>query len=410
MTRIKRPPTILLALLLLLPVTAGAQKAFRDIRTQLKAKKSADALSAVQKLEKDSTLRLDPRLYDFGVQAYVQQNEAENEKIYLQQKADTAKLFQTALGIYRYILRCDTAETYVLETKHKQRKFRKPHALLVHTYYNNLCAGGRWYYAKRDYKQALQYLLPVLDVPYHPVWTATKNAPVPERYTESAVLAVRSAFLTGDTATVVRFAAEALKDTSAARRLILENVAQTAKLRGDTIAWLAYLEEGLEQYPEVPYFFTDFTDYYTRREDYAASLRLAERMLRTDSVNFLFLTAKSLALINLGRDREAIEAAKLCLLADSTNADTYYYIGASYCNLASSVGIPSNFNSPHYKKATTERRNYYLLARPYLERYRELQPDERRRWAPLLYSIYLALNQGPQFEEIQHIMKEIYAK
>jgi len=47
----------------------------------------------------------------------------------------------------------------------------------------------------------------------------------------------------------------------------------------------------------------------------------------------------------------------------------------------------------------------YSKARPYMERYRQLMPDDRKRWAPALYRIYLNLNLGKQFEEIDKLMR-----
>ena len=39
-------------------------------------------------------------------------------------------------------------------------------------------------------------------------------------------------------------------------------------------------------------------------------------------------------------------------------------------------------------------------ALPYLERYRALAPDQRNRWLQPLYTIYLKLNMGEEFDEI----------
>lgn len=48
-----------------------------------------------------------------------------------------------------------------------------------------------------------------------------------------------------------------------------------------------------------------------------------------------------------------------------------------------------------------------MEARPYMEAYRKLAPDEKRKWAPALYRIYLNLNMGKQFEEIDKVMRKL---
>lgn len=35
-----------------------------------------------------------------------------------------------------------------------------------------------------------------------------------------------------------------------------------------------------------------------------------------------------------------------------------------------------------------------------MERYRKLAPNEKDKWVPILYTIYLNLNMGKEFDEI----------
>jgi hypothetical protein len=51
-------------------------------------------------------------------------------------------------------------------------------------------------------------------------------------------------------------------------------------------------------------------------------------------------------------------------------------------------------------------RQAYQKALPYLETYRKLMPDEKNKWAPVLYRIYLNLNMGKQFDEIDKLLNK----
>jgi hypothetical protein len=42
-----------------------------------------------------------------------------------------------------------------------------------------------------------------------------------------------------------------------------------------------------------------------------------------------------------------------------------------------------------------------------MEHYRSLSPQDQKRWAPALYRIYLNLNMGQQFEEIDRLMRTL---
>ena len=48
----------------------------------------------------------------------------------------------------------------------------------------------------------------------------------------------------------------------------------------------------------------------------------------------------------------------------------------------------------------------YTQARQPMEKYRMLVPKDQKRWAPALYRIYLNLNLGQQFEDIDRLMKQ----
>ena len=41
-----------------------------------------------------------------------------------------------------------------------------------------------------------------------------------------------------------------------------------------------------------------------------------------------------------------------------------------------------------------------------MERLRKLEPNDPARWAPALYRIYLHLNMGKEFDEIDRILKK----
>lgn len=388
-------------------VPTTAQKAFKPIRSALKAGKPQDALRTIQSFTIDTTYNRNPRLYDYAIQAYVALNDIQNEKFYLKQKYDTVQLFTTVYNIYDNILRCDSVSRQQAEQKRNPYQIPQTHRSLLHKYYRNLCVGGFFFYQKHNYETALQYLTHTVCLPQRTdLWG---NNDVPQStLARNATYALHSAFILQDYASVGKFALTALQDTGSVRSGVLESLARTAQAIGDTTSSIEYLHMGLEEFPNVPFFFTTITDLFARRNQYNDILTLANTLLRTDTINSYFLAAKSLALINLGRYQEAISNASKSLAIDSTDIDAYYYIGASYYNLAGTVTMPGNMNSAAYRKALDSRRNYYQQALPFIETYSRLQPTQRKRWAPLLYTIYLALNEGDKFSEMEEIMQELF--
>lgn len=84
--------------------------------------------------------------------------------------------------------------------------------------------------------------------------------------------------------------------------------------------------------------------------------------------------------------------------------DVYYNAGVSYINLA--VSLEKNLTSK--RKNRTQIISYYKKSLPYMEQYKEMRPEDKEKWAPSLYNIYLKLNMGKQFDEMNAILQDLY--
>ncbi|MFU2399538.1 MAG: hypothetical protein ACM674_06115, partial [Bacteroidales bacterium] len=91
---------------------------------------------------------------------------------------------------------------------------------------------------------------------------------------------------------------------------------------------------------------------------------------------------------------------------DSTNVEAHYYIGASYIQKAEQVVMPQNTSTRNYNKALAQRRALFAKAEPELEQFRRMAPQSQNLWAPLLYRVYLELNRGDKFAEIEKLLKK----
>ncbi|MCD8297786.1 MAG: hypothetical protein LUC88_09465, partial [Prevotella sp.] len=125
--------------------------------------------------------------------------------------------------------------------------------------------------------------------------------------------------------------------------------------------------------------------------------------LTADPDNALFLAAKSSVLLNMGRYLECISASDKALAIDDDLPDVYYNAGISYFNLA----LLLENDADNYMANQDKILGYNRLALPYMEKYRQLCPTQRKKWVPSLYHIYYNLNMGTQFEEICKVVAEL---
>ena len=402
---------LVLAVLLAAWMPGMAQKALRTVKNYLKEDKPSEALNEINRLRADSTsdVRFSPRLYHYAVEANIALNNVENEKLYLHQAYDTAKFFTTTYDLFDNIIRCEQYEQQLLAQKGKKFKYHKTHGTLMHSYYRNLGVAAHYYYRKANYAEAMKFLELFLEVPELPIWGSDKSVTSSKLYLQNAFLYQRCAYRSKQYDRVGRYSAVTLRDSSRRRCGSLEYMAQAAKAEGDSIAFLRYIRMGIEDYPQHPYFFAQLAGYYAQRQAYRPLVLLADSMLQRDSTNLRYMEAKAMAYLNLRQYDEAIRVAQAGLATDSMAAEMDYFIGLAYCSLASAVALPTNINTAAYRRASAERKAYYTAARPHLERYRRLEPEKVSRWAPLLYHVYFALNEGEKFEEINKVLEKLFS-
>ena len=115
---------------------------------------------------------------------------------------------------------------------------------------------------------------------------------------------------------------------------------------------------------------------------------------QNDSSQF-YLYAKSTVLFNLGLYDECIALSDSLISRNDSMPEPYYHAGTSYLNKALQL---------HPLRQKKQMKALYQKARCYMERYRQLAPDEKEKWGTALYRIYLNLNMGKQFDEIDRLL------
>ena len=121
--------------------------------------------------------------------------------------------------------------------------------------------------------------------------------------------------------------------------------------------------------------------------------------MQVDSTNILFRFTKSTALLNIGRYDQSIAICKQLIEERPNFADAYYNIGMAYFNQA--IELDKNWQRSKAKRNSIV--TYYEKALPYIEKYKELMPESKEKWLSPLYTIYLNLNMGKEFDEIDKI-------
>lgn len=392
---------ILYILIFLMPqCVLGQKKVISQARDFIKSGNSLDkAEKLMADLLKDSASRDNEKIWITLFEAQQKQYDQGNEKLYLKQQYDTASLFNLTRRMFATLEGLDSLDMKPDAKGRVKLKYRDHSLELLSQYRPNLYNGGVYFIKKQDYSRAYDFFNTYINCSVNPMFAKYKYATRDKNMPQAAYWAVYCGYKLKDPQATLRHTYLALKDTAHAN-LMLQYLAETYKLENDSVRYLKTLWEGFEKYPTFSFFFPRLIDNYVQQNQYDEALKICDDALKSDSVSVVFRYAKSSVLLLQGKYSECLNISKSLIAQNDSLADAYLNAGLSWFNQA--VELDKNLQMSEKKR--NKILDCYRSAMPYLEKYRSLAPDQKRKWALPLYTIYLNLNMGKQFDEIDKLL------
>ncbi len=398
------------------PMQAGEVKkqlksAIKEAKAAIKSRNNLEsAEKALLRMAADSAVEADKKAQCFYLAGLLNQriNDAENEKLYLKKSYDTVRFFSSIYRMYERFAQCDSVESMPDEKGRVKFKYRKKAHEILTPYRPNLLNGGKFYMHKRNYEQAYDYCDLYIRSAAFPMFEKDGLAQADSMMLRAAYWATLSGYNLKSAERTLAHVDLALK-REGGRHSLQEYKARAYAMQGDTARWLDALKEGLVKYPEHAYYFASLMDYCNLTRRYEDGLKFADTMIVYNRQNPLFWFAKSVVLMNMQRYEDCIAACDSVINLDSTYVDAYYNKGISYCNLAvmRAERLRAKLTKKQYAKELLAVTRLYHEALEPMEMVRRLAPEDKRRWAAPLYRIYLKLNMGKEFEEMDKILKSL---
>ncbi len=404
--------TIICSLLLAL-CAAAQKKELNQAEAYLKSGKDFDkAEKLMVGLLQNPEHRANKKIYLMWYRSVVAQYEAANEKLYLKQKYDTAQFFGLIRRMYQVAESLDSVDARPDKKGRVRPDYRKRHAEQLNVLRHNLYSGGIYQYRKADYDKSYGFFSTYLDTGSQPLFSGYDYGVRDSIMPQVAYWATLSGYMLQRPDSVLRYADVALRDSSK-REYVLQYMCEAYRWPKDSAyladhrfdqdsAMVATLRLGMSEFPQHPYFFPRLADWYTAHMMPDSVLAIADRGLKVNPDNQLFLLAKSVAQLNLNQDNSCVATSQRLIELNDTLPEPYYNIAMVYLNKALML---EEQNEPRRNRDRLQQ--LYQLARPYMENYQRLAPDDQRRWAPALYRIYFNLNMGRQFDKIDKMMRKM---
>lgn len=393
---------ILLLIFILFSVATFAQK--KEIATAKDyVKKNSNLEKAEQMMRTllaDSDNRRNTKIWNVLFDAQRRQYENGNEKLYLKQKFDTASIFNITSRMFRDMEVYDSLFNLPHPQESDAKEWRKSHGQLLNMIRPNLLNGGLFFIRKQKYDSAYLLLNQYIETASQPLFSAFLYGEKDKQLPVAAYWAVYASYKMGNRKQTLHHTYLALKDTTHYNQM-LQLLAQTYLGEGDTVRYVNTLKEGFERNRLDDFFFSHLIDYYSARNNWQQALTMTNQALETDCHNQLFRITKSIILLNTGKYQECFAICDSLIHENDSLAEAWLNAGLALFN----QGVALDKNPVLSAKKHGQVISFYKQALPYLEKYRQLQPDRKDRWALPLYTIYLNLNRGKEFDEIDKLLR-----
>lgn len=395
----KRLFLILAALICFHHLAFAQKKAISQARTYVKSgKELAKAEKMMSDLLKDSANRTNEKIWLTWFEAVKKQYEQGNEKLYLKQKYDTASLFTTARKMFTILEAFDSLDAMPNKKGVVMPKYRERHAEFLNTFRPNLYNAGTYHLHKVNFQEAFTFFDAYIDCARQPLFEKYNYLKNDTVIPSAAFYALYAAYRLKDAGKVSKYQDLAEKDSSRLDNII-QYVAETSLAQKDTLRYVSELKRGFRNNPTHAFFFPRLIDYYNGRGEVDTAMMVIDKALEHDSVSQLYLFAKSSALLNSGQYEQCVEVTRRLLQINDSLPEANCNLGLAYYNQA----LKLEKTTPRGRKRRKAANEMYEKARPYMEKYRAMAPEQRAKWLPALYTIYLNLNMGKEFDEIDKL-------
>ena len=395
--------TIILLVIFSFAMSISAQKKeLSAARQNIKnGAKLEEAEASMRKLLTDSANIGNTHIWLTLFSSIKKQYDQGNEKLYLKQPYDTAKLFVACRKMFEVLEDFDSIDMRpdakgIVRPKHRVR-----HASLLASYRSNLYSGGGFFVKKANYKDALSMYKTYIGCASHPLFSSYNYSATDKNLPEAAYWALFCSYKQNDLKSMLEYKSLAEQD-STHHAYVLQYLAEAYRALGDTAKYLSSITEGYDLYPAFPYFFPRITEYYIEHNDFEKARSIVNFAMLLDSTNIYYRFVKSTVLLHMKEYSEAIDICDDIIEEDKGVHDAYLNAGLCYFNQAQECEKDLSSIKKNRKKI----QDLYRQSLPYFERYRTLVPENKAKWAFPLYTIYLNLNMGPEFEEMEKILKE----
>ena len=341
----------------------------------------------------------------------------ENMKAYLPGgQPDMPKMYGALIKMFDYYLKCDEVEQAgVANGTVKKAKHRKKNAEVLLSVRGNLANGGVEAFNVNDYESAQKYFGLFVDVVENPMF-ADKAAEL-KADTLNSLYANYATMAAGlrepkDVASVIKYGNVGKESNSEGWRALMFMAEVYGKEQVDSVKWLETIKEGAQRFPDQDFFVGNIMDYYLQKGMVDDALAMIDQLLASNEKPYFWYVKGVLQYEKKDYDVAIVALDKVIAMNQGDTPETSL-VAEAYAKKGDIYFFPAqkiveensalNIDDPKYNANEAKIKEAYELAKPFYEKAKELEPDNKQIWGQMLLRIYWTLNKA-EYEALEKEM------
>ena len=350
----------------------------------------------------------DPNTWQLAGDLQKAMYDEENMKLYLPGgQADMPKMYNSLLKMFEYYLKCDEVEQAgVANGTIKKAKLRKKNVEALLKVRPNLANGGVEAFNVNNYEEAQKYFGLFVDVVDNPMFA--DQAAALKADTLNSLFANYATMAAGmrepkDVASVIKYGNIGKDNATEGWRALMFMAEVYGKEQVDSVKWLEVIQEGAKRFPDQDFFIANTVDHYIQKGMVDEGLALMDQLLSTNEKPYflyvkgvLLYEKKDYAGAQAALDKVIAAGGDLAAEAYAKKGDCYFFPAQSIVDENSKLSI----DDPKYNANDAKIKEAYELAKPFYEKAKELEPENKAIYGQMLLRIYWALNKA-EYEALE---------
>jgi tetratricopeptide (TPR) repeat protein len=368
------------------------------------------AIADIEVAQQDPTTATQSRTwYVAGRIGYTMAN-TEVLKMRMQQAANDENLYRGLKQMFENYIIADKYDGVIDKkgkVKYSQRRNIKADFKEMHPFYIN---AGAAMFEFKEFGKAYTLFSQYLKIADLDMWEAKDGIKIDSTYNMIQFYAGIVASNMDSTQLAIKHFKSLVQTSYPEKEAVYEMLYSLYQNQNDTVSFISVLKEGVDLYPESPFFIGNLINYYATAGKFTEAIDYLDEALERSPKNIEYLNVKGTLLIQMGEFDKAKAIFTESLALNSEHPNALFGMGRAWAFEGDVITEKAQDikDNKLYRKEQERAKEYFANAIKYLESTKELMSKNDSQYNDLLQNmrvLYLRLGQTDKYNKIDAEIK-----